>query len=132
MSRCRSADCVENGTEADDPGEDRADDPDVEIHEAMLERERAGGSFRGALLDGRGERGAPGLSSRFFERASVGSCGMGSLRQCSDVPRRCLSCTDHGAHRERHSADIGFGFQDLSTKGTQVHPVDRARRLNPA
>jgi hypothetical protein len=35
----------ENGIEADDPGESRADDPDVEIHEAILARDRAGGSF---------------------------------------------------------------------------------------
>jgi hypothetical protein len=33
-----TGDREENGIEADDPGEDRADDPDVEIHEAILAR----------------------------------------------------------------------------------------------
>ena len=35
----------ENGMEPDDPTEVGAFDPDVEIHEAMLARERAGGSL---------------------------------------------------------------------------------------
>lgn len=40
-----TGDREEKGIEADDPGEDRAEDPDVEIHAAILARERAGGSF---------------------------------------------------------------------------------------
>lgn len=40
-----TGDREENGIEADDPGTDRADDPDVEIHEAILGMERAGGCF---------------------------------------------------------------------------------------
>ena len=35
----------ENGTEPDDPAEVSAFDPDIEIHEAILARERAGGSL---------------------------------------------------------------------------------------
>lgn len=40
-----TGDREENAIEADDPGKDRADDPDVEIHAAILARERTGGSF---------------------------------------------------------------------------------------